>query len=433
MSSLELCNFDSAEHPVELALLIRDQANPTPATVTVNLAAGACVRHEDVVGSLFGLDGTAGAIRVRTDGEPILALANTVNDAPSGTYGSGMPARPEAEAIGPGESAVLIHLSQSMNDWEGSRTNLDLLNLGDGDATVEIALYGGDGAPLGTLTTTLLPWEYDQLNRVFTQVTDEGVADGYAIVQTSTPGAGLLVTASVVDNRSGDVIAIAARNLDAMAAVSEEPVQFTNEDGYRLQGTLFSVEGASVGVVMAHSGVMGQSQLGLHPLARLLAARGLTVLTFDLRGYGDTGGVSAYGLVHHDVRGAIAHLRSLGFGRIALMGVGLGAIGAVRAADEPEVMGLAVISCPISVSPPALVINESHMAALAFPKLFIAAEEDFALDRPFAEYAETIYGYSAEPKTLMILSGSSHSMNLFLSAHGDNLTDLLVDFFDNLQ
>jgi hypothetical protein len=72
------------------------------------------------------------------------------------------------------------------------------------------------------------------------------------------------------------------------------------------------------------------------------------------------------------------------------------------------------------------------MATLNYPKLFIAAENDFANGRPFAAYAQTIYDYSADPRELMIFSGSYHSMEFFASEHSEELHSLLMDFFENL-
>ncbi|UCF64543.1 MAG: hypothetical protein JSW33_01565 [bacterium] len=215
--------------------------------------------------------------------------------------------------------------------------------------------------------------------------------------------------------------------------LSIEQIDLMNGDGYRLAGTLFYNEDAEIGIVMAHSGVPGQSQLGLHPLASQLADSGFTVLTFDLRGYGLTGGFPSYGRVHIDVWAAINYLRDLGYIRIGTFGVGLGAIGIAMTGQHENVVGLVLISCPISVSPPTLLITEEYMAPLTYPKLVIAAENDFANGRPFAQYATTIYNYCQEPRQLVLFSGSFHSMELFESEHEIELNQMLISFFEDLR
>lgn len=96
----------------------------------------------------------------------------------------------------------------------------------------------------------------------------------------------------------------------------------TGEGAVKLAGSLYRVEGVDLGVIMAHSGVSGESRTGLDPLARQVAAQGATVLTFDFRGFGQTGGSPALDRVESDVLAAFQHLRDLGLGRIACLGVG---------------------------------------------------------------------------------------------------------------
>ncbi len=128
------------------------------------------------------------------------------------------------------------------------------------------------------------------------------------------------------------------------------------------------------------------------------------------------------------------HLRTLGYRRIALLGVGYGAIGCAETGRQANIVGLALISCLISVPPtgPGPLLTREDMAALDYPKLIIAAEDDYKLGRPFAEYARTLYDYSSQPKTLEIYPGRYHSMELFYSGHGNHLYDLNMGFFSDL-
>ncbi len=72
---------------------------------------------------------------------------------------------------------------------------------------------------MGIVNRTLEPFEYEQLNRVFERVTDDDVDDGYAVLTTSTPGGAFFAYASVVDNLTGDPVAISAARLPEEAPV----------------------------------------------------------------------------------------------------------------------------------------------------------------------------------------------------------------------
>jgi len=209
-TSLEVCNFSGVSRSYELGFLHRGESNPDPATVELALAPGLCVNYPDVVTSVFGFDEAVGTIRLTADGDGVVAVARTYNDTPDGTYGTALGANPADRAVAHGASTVLVHLAQSASDTDGYRTNLDLLNVTDLELAVEIALYGSTGVHFGTLSATLEPFEYSQETRVFRQVTEGEVADGYAVIRTTTAGGGFLAAASLVDNRTGDTTTISA-------------------------------------------------------------------------------------------------------------------------------------------------------------------------------------------------------------------------------
>ena len=208
-----------------------------------------------------------------------------------------------------------------------------------------------------------------------------------------------------------------------------EKISFVNESGTKLSGTLFKVEKSKIAIVFAHSFVLDQDQSELFPLAKELAELGITSLTFDFPGYGKTGGPPKYNKVDDDVRSAIAYLRGLGYTKIASMGVGLGGLGSAKNAQD--LVGLITISIPTSAMGDLFVTEEDF--AVPYPKLFIAARDDFGNNRPFAEYAHTLHDLSVEPRDLLIFSGRYHSMALFESEHKEELHDLIIDFFKSLN
>jgi len=207
-TSLEVCNFGGVSRSIELGFLFRGEANPDPDTVDLALSPGLCANYPDAVGSVFGLDSGVGTIRLSADGDGIVAVARTYNDTPGGTYGTALATAPADEAVVDGESAVLVHLAQSASDADGYRSNLDLFNTTGNDLVVEIDLLSSSGVAYGTISVSLEPFEYIQKTKVFHQVTGDEVADGYAVVRTTTPGGAFLAAASLVDNRTGDTTTI---------------------------------------------------------------------------------------------------------------------------------------------------------------------------------------------------------------------------------
>lgn len=225
-TNLEVCNFGTALN-FRLDFLQRGQANVEPHSVPFIVPAGMCVRFADVVRTLFGLEEAAGAIRVTCDGDGCLAQARTFNDDPDGTYGAGQPALAAEAAITSRQTAALIHLAESADDGSGYRTNLELLNVTGAPLAVQVALFRANGDQLGTLTVDLLPFEDEQVTRVFRQVTTAAVSDGYALLHTMTPGGAFLAAASLVDNRSGDGTTIPATAF-ASALPQLEPITAAN-------------------------------------------------------------------------------------------------------------------------------------------------------------------------------------------------------------
>lgn len=86
----------------------------------------------------------------------------------------------------------------------GFRTNVGLVNAASVGIDVEVRLHLWDGTLLGSRTYRLRPYESIQRNEVFREVTNDDVEDGYAVLETATPGGRFLAYASVVDNGSDD-------------------------------------------------------------------------------------------------------------------------------------------------------------------------------------------------------------------------------------
>lgn len=212
-TDLELHNPGAAASSVSVALLKRDQANASPATLQVTLEAGHGQRLLDVLGGGgggFGFSG-AGTLRITPFAGAVMATARSYNDQPAGTFGQFIPGQARARAIPFGTTALLTQLAHAVTTAVVFRTNLGLVNTTDQAIQVEVRLFNADGTPLGTRTYALRPHEYVQRDKVFGEVTTQDVPLGFALLRTTTQGGAFLAYASVIDNRTGDPIYVPAR------------------------------------------------------------------------------------------------------------------------------------------------------------------------------------------------------------------------------
>ncbi len=206
-TDLELHNPGTSSVQAQIALLRRDQANPSPQTVTYTVPAGQSLRLRDVLSSAFATTGAA-ALRITPTGGDLLVTSRTFNQTSAGTYGQFIGALAATDAITPGKVARIIQLTQTPGGTSGYRTNLGLLNTTGSDLTVSVEFRRADATVIGTVSVALGPYMYVQLDRAFERVTGSEVGDGYALLSTTTTGGSFLAYASVVDNRTGDPVCI---------------------------------------------------------------------------------------------------------------------------------------------------------------------------------------------------------------------------------
>ncbi len=210
VTDLTLANPGLADTTARLYLMKGWQDNTVVAAHPVAVPMRQAVALADVLRTTFLESAASGAILVGADA-PLVIGSRTYNDTPSGSYGQYVPARPLGEAVGTGQPAWLIGLSESTSTSSGFRTNIGLVNMTAQAIDVEVALYRGDGSWLGTQSVRLRPYDFQQLDRIYTLVTSVDVANGYAVVETTTQDGRFFAYASVVDNRTGDPIHVPAR------------------------------------------------------------------------------------------------------------------------------------------------------------------------------------------------------------------------------
>jgi len=220
-SDLEIHNLSDELAVFRIDLLEHGADNSAPQSTELSVAAGQSLRLGDVLDVEFSTDGIAAMVLVPSSGR-IIVTSRTYNllgasnafGLPAGaTFGQYIPALPVDEVIRHGEQGRLIQLSHSTATDGGARANLGLVNVTGIELRVKAEFFTADGTRLGAVTRTLMPYEYEQVNRVFERVTGGDVDDGYAVLTTSTTGGAFFAYASVVDNLTGDPVAISAARL----------------------------------------------------------------------------------------------------------------------------------------------------------------------------------------------------------------------------
>lgn len=138
-----------------------------------------------------------------------------------------------------------------------------------------------------------------------------------------------------------------ALNLGATLAKAED-VAFKSTDGVKLKGWLFHGAPKMAPVVLCHD--LGESKNAVINIAIALNEAGFTVLAFDFRGHGASGGDSSTLGVKEvrDVLGAVdfaanLHKKDVDTRKIGIFGAGMGAHAAVLAAAERPALRVLVL------------------------------------------------------------------------------------------
>lgn len=227
------------------------------------------------------------------------------------------------------------------------------------------------------------------------------------------------------------------------------------DDGVRIAGTRIG-SNDKVAVVMAHGFLGWRTKPKWRAMADALARR-FTVLTFDLRGHGASGGLCSGGEHEYlDVHAVASHARARGFERVATVGSSLGAIAVlVEAATFRDVDAVVSISSPALWGASDLKAAKRATWLMSHPVGRAIAQNIFGTEiggvwgdpPPPADLvakiapvplwlvhgdddhffppadAELLYARAGEPKRLSILPGFGHAEDGFTPAFARTLAD----------
>lgn len=198
-----------------------------------------------------------------------------------------------------------------------------------------------------------------------------------------------------------------------------QPVAFEATDGTPLRGHLFG-EGPA-GVILAH--MYPADQKSWFPLARKLAKEGYLALTFDFRGYGESGGEKVISEIDRDLEGAYRFLRPK-VKKVFLVGASMGGTAAIRVAAENPTAGVVSLSAP-----PAFRGLDAREAIrkIEAPCLFVAAEGDASAATAAKELNEAA---KSPERLLLIVPGPEHGTRIFDSPSGKKVEEAILRFLE---
>ncbi len=208
----------------------------------------------------------------------------------------------------------------------------------------------------------------------------------------------------------------------------------TTADGLRLHAWYAAPPGATATLVWSHGN--GGNIAGRADVLLALAARGVSVLAYDYRGYGRSEGRPTEPGVYLDAEAAYDSLRAQGIpaSRIVAFGESLGGAVAIRLATVRPCAGVAVVSTFTTMrdvgrahyGPLALLAGDrfdslARVRTLSVPVFVAHGDQDEIV--PFA-LGEALFAAAREPKRFFRVAGAAH--NDVFDAPG--LVDAIVAF-----
>lgn len=209
----------------------------------------------------------------------------------------------------------------------------------------------------------------------------------------------------------------------------EGELTFKTKDGIEINGNIFG--SGDKWVILSH--MYPTDQKSWFNFAEYLAENGYIVLTYDFRGYGNSGGEKEISKIYMDLEAALKFIGQYNIEKVFLVGASMGGTASIIVAseekiDEIKIDGVITISAPTEFKGLSAI---DKIEKLTCPKLFIATKGDtFA-----AQSASTFFEKSKEPKEIQILEGSAHGTYIFEEEpqNAERLKELILDFLNELS
>jgi hypothetical protein len=172
----------------------------------------------DVLQSDFSFSGT-GALLVDCDDDRLVVTSRTYNllgegneiGLPAGaTYGQFIPGVDVDDALEAGQEGHIVYLAKS----DAFRSNLGFCAASANGGTVTVTMYDATGAETGTVVRNFAGFEQFQWNDIFSRAGAAPTTAARAVISADAP---IVAYGSVVDERTGDPVAVIARQADDVA------------------------------------------------------------------------------------------------------------------------------------------------------------------------------------------------------------------------
>lgn len=209
-TDLRIVNPSGNAASVRLDLLPQNGDNAARSqNVTINVPAQGQLSLNDVLASQFSFTGNA-ALMATSSETSLVVTSRTYNEASNGsTYGQFIPGVPTAKALTPGAQGHLIYLSKT----DAFRSNLGFAGTTAQRGAVTVTLHDAAGMQIGQGVFQMQPYGQLQVNDVFAATGAPAMPVARAVVTTTVP---IVAYASIIDNRTGDPVAmIAAKDSEA--------------------------------------------------------------------------------------------------------------------------------------------------------------------------------------------------------------------------
>ncbi len=202
-TTLWIHNPGSSPVNCQIQLLLRDQANPAPPLYNVTVQPGDTATWDDATWVLFGVEGY-GALRVTASSDVVVnsRIYNQPGTSISDTQGQFFSGVPASFAIGQGETTDVLGVDQAADD--DFRFNFGLVETTGSSATVQVALYDGDGSLIGSKSYTLQGREATQVNISDLGVGSTPTVNGRLHVGVTAGSGRVIAFGSGIANTSND-------------------------------------------------------------------------------------------------------------------------------------------------------------------------------------------------------------------------------------
>ncbi len=196
---------------------------------------------------------------------------------------------------------------------------------------------------------------------------------------------------------------------------SFELITYTTEDDGIIEASFFKTSKDLV-VIFAHGAIFNKESW--HFLAEKLQKEGVSSLSLDFRGYGNSkkGSTNKKSL---DILGAVDYLKGEGFKKIAIVGGSMGGAAVLNALD---IKTDAVIKKVVLLAP----AGGNGITSDSIKKLIVVSKNEGLFTR-----VNKIYNESSQPKKLKVYPGSFHAQHMFKAEYSNELIDLIVDFLNS--